>query len=272
MDRPKAYALDEDVTPRAINACIYSYPGVGKTALWGTGDRSVLIMDSDDGIDSAKALGSKALVVPVRDYDDLAGVAEWAQHDLHKEHPEVRWISWDSLTLFQDRALIDDLLVDAHAENPRQSEDVASQREYLMNMNRIGKYVRIFVGLPYNFGISAHVMTDVNPEDELIYMPAITGKRAGASFSSFIMGYMNVVGYLGLTPSGTRRMLTQPTGHYFAKDRFHALRTNGKGHLDNPTLPKIEALIKGARSSGAAPASPSRPRRPVRKAAAPSTK
>lgn len=262
MANPRSLADPRTGELRFANMCVYSYPGAGKTVLWGSGDESVFIMDSDDGIDSARTFGSKALYQPCTDYDELAKLYEYVRHDLPKEKPAVKWVVWDSLTLFQDRALIDEIVVQAHDENPRQSEDVASQREYLINMNRIGKYVRMFVGLPINFGISCHVMVEQDPEGNLIYMPAVQGKN----MASKVSGYCNIVGYLGRTPKGTRRMLTEPVGHYFAKDRFHALRSNGKGHIDNPTLPMIDDLLKRSREGGQASASPARPRRP-RKAA-----
>ena len=265
--RPKFIDLGEPeaIDLRYINMCVYSWPGAGKTVLWGSGDKTVAIMDSDDGIDSALAQGSSALVLPVTEYDDLVNAYEWVRHDMPKERPDIKWVTWDSLTLFQNRALIDEITVEAHDQNPKQSEDVASMREYLINMNRIGKFVRMFMGLPVNFGISCHVVVDQDPEGNLLYMPAVQGKN----MPSLIAGYMNVVGYLGQTPTGTRRLLTQPTGHYFAKDRFDALQTGGKGFLDNPTLPMIDRLIKGRRAKpGPAAAAPSRPRRPVKKAAA----
>lgn len=255
MANPKSFVLNEALGQRPINMCVYSYPGAGKTVLWGTGDESVWIMDSDDGIDSAIAQQSKARFTPVTDYDTLATMAEYFAHDVAREHPEVRWVVWDSLTLFQDRALIDEITVQAHDDNPKQPEDIASMREYLINMNRIGKYLRMFVGMPINFGVSCHVQVESDPEGELIYMPAVQGKN----MPSKTAGWMNVVGYYGETPSGNRRLLTQRTGHYFAKDRFNALRTGGKGHLDNPTLPQIEGLIRGTRAS--APAASPRRRR-----------
>lgn len=234
-----------------VNMCIYSWPGGGKTVLWGSGNEHVAILESDpEGVQAARSQGFTPHVIPVTDYDDLIAAYEYVKHDMPKEHPEVSWVTWDSLTLFQDRALIDDVLMDAAAANPKQSEDVASMREYLINMNRIGKYVRMFVDLPINFGVSCHVMPDVTPDGEIIYMPAVQGK----GMPSKIAGYMNVVGYLGIKADGTRRLLTETQEHYFAKDRFHALRTGSKGYIDDPTLPKIQKLVNASRKASGSPA------------------
>lgn len=262
MARPQSIVkISEDQSLSTINFLLYGHPGIGKTVFWGTGGEGVLIMDSDSGgTSSAKVRGSKAKKMPVVDYDQLGQAYEFLRYDKH----EFTWVIWDSLTLFQDRALVDDILQDAAAANPRQSADVASQREYLISQNRIGTYVRLFSDLPINFGISCHVMVGEDTEGDggLVYKPAISGKKG--SYSSYICGYANVVGYYGLTPKGNRRLITQRQGEFYAKDRFDALRTNDKGYLDNPTLPQIESLVQ-ARMNPSSHAAPRR-KRSTRKA------
>lgn len=269
MARPRSmYQLGEDspLRPKGANVGIMAFPGVGKTTLWGSGgdkefSKRVAIMNSDNSgsIVSAERSGSNAHIIEVFDYDQLAEAYEWVKHEAIPANA-LDWFVWDSATLFQDRVLIDDILVDAHLENPRQSEDVASQREYLINMNRIGKYMRLFVELPINFGVSFHVMSGTDPDGEVVYMPMMQGKKG--EFASYICGYLNVVAYLGVTQSGTRRLITDRSyaKDYFVKDQFHALRTNGKGYLDNPSLPKIDSLIKAV-TSGASSGAPVRRRR-----------
>lgn len=239
MSTPSSISSVSAATDSHLNMIVYAHPGTGKTVFWGTGGERMLIMDSDGGIDSARAFGSTARFAPVTDYDSLLEVYEWVKHEAIPKK-ELDFVVWDSLTLFQDRALIDDVLKDAAAKNPRQDPHVASQREYLVNMNRIGEMVRLFVDLPINFGFSAHVLPVPDPEGEIVYMPMITGKGMAAKIS----GYMNVVGYLA-AKDGKRRLLTQPKEHYYAKDRFNKLKTNGKGYIDDPTLPMIARLIQG---------------------------
>ena len=263
MTRPISIVSLEDVDPslNKISMGIYGHPGIGKTRLLGTGGPETLIMDSDShGTVSAKRARSKAHKAKVTDYTELAEMYDFLAHDKH----DFTWVWWDSITLFQDRGLIDDILVDAHLANPRQSEDVASQREYLVSQNRIGQYVRQFVDLPnINFGWTAHVMVGEDTEGDggIIYKPAISGKRG--TFSSYICGYMNIVAYMGLTPEGHRRLITQRTGEYYAKDRFHALRTNDKAYVQDVTLPQITQLVgkaMGWNQEGATALSPQRRR------------
>lgn len=150
LTRPASIApLSEQL--HSINWCVYSHPGVGKTVLAGTGEH-MLIMDSDHGTESAAAFGSKADRAPATDYDQLLEIYDYLAHDRHP----YTWVWWDSLTLFQNRVLIDDIMPDAVANNPRQEEFVPSQREYLINMNRLMRMVRLFVDLPIHFGVSCH--------------------------------------------------------------------------------------------------------------------
>lgn len=241
-ERPASLYSLGDERPRTINAGIYGWWGAGKTPMIGTG-KGTLILDCDHGVESAEASGSQADVMSVTSYAELQAAYEYLAYGTH----EYRWVWWDSISLFMDRALIDDVLKEAHEQNPRQSEDVASQREYLIQQNRIGTHVRQFCALPINFGWTAHVMTTVEAETgEVIYMPMIPGGKG--EFSSKICGYMNVVAYLGRTKSGTARLITNRTDHYYARDRFGALNSGeGKPYINEPSVPKIEELIKRKR-------------------------
>lgn len=274
--RPASYSDPDksDLAHATIKFLCYSHPGEGKTVLWATGGRDVLFINSDpEGTISGSAQGNHFHQVDAFDYDDLQQVYDWLKGD---KPTDFRWIVWDSLTLFQDAVLIDDIMVDAHAENPRQEEFVPSKREYLINMNKIGRYVRQFAALPYNLGISCHVMTTTESGgDGTLFMPQVQGKNMPGKIS----GYMNVVGYLGKAKDGAdapvvQRMKFRREGRYYAKDRWDALGP----HMDRPTLPKIEAAIEAKRKllleaernrSGAKPVAPVSPIR--RRRAQPTT-
>jgi hypothetical protein len=226
---------------RTINWLNYSWPGVGKTVLFGTASKGLFLDCDSGGSDAAAQQGSSCDVSYVNNYKELTEAFEFLRYgDGCKIYD---WVFWDSLTLFMDRSLYDDILLEAHDRNPeKQSRDVASQREYLVQQNRIASFIRDFCDLPINFGVAAHVMVEEAPgSEQLIYMPLIPGKRG--AFSSKVCGYMNVVTYMGTTEQGVRRLITQQNRNYFAKDRFAALRTGKNWRVDNPTVPKIEALI-----------------------------
>jgi hypothetical protein len=245
--RPSSYCRpgDDDPSLAKINMAVYSHPGEGKTVFWGSGSERVCFMVSDpEGTISARSLGFKPHSVQVTDYEELQEAYEWFAGSAEPKRNGIQWIVWDSLTLFQDRALADDIMVDAVAENPKQDVDVPSRREYFQSMNRIGRYVRQFVDLPYNFGISCHVLMDSAPDgDGTIFMPSVQGKN----MASKVSGYMNVVGYLGKAQNAegktVQRMQFRKQGRYYAKDRFNCLGGT-EGYMDRPTLPKIDTLVE----------------------------
>lgn len=241
MTRPSSmHKLGTPSDRQDINMMVYSHPGVGKTVFWGTGGPKLLFLDSDIGTQSAEAMGSKASSIPIRSYDDLSEAYDWLKHEALPKG-EFDWVVWDSITLFQDRALIDDILKSAAAANPRQDPHVASMREYLVNQNRMGEFVRLFVDLPVNFGASALVLPVEDPDGEIIYMPDIRGK----GMSPKICGYMNVVGYMSKKDKGVRRLIVANRQHYYGKDRFDKIKTDGKPYIDRPTVPMVEQLISG---------------------------
>lgn len=268
--RPSSYTTpnQSELAHATIKFLVYAHPGEGKTVFWGTGGPDVLFINSDpEGTISASAHGDRFHQVNAFDYDELQEIYDWLKGDAPTG---FRWIVWDSLTLFQDAVLIDDIMPDAAAENPKQEEFVPSRREYLINMNKIGRYVRQFSKLPYNFGISCHVMTTTESGgDGTLFMPQVQGKN----MPSKISGYMNVVGYLGKAQRSkedttvVQRMRFRREGRHYAKDKWDAL---GR-HMDRPTLPQVEKLIElkraqllAAEKAGvpdAAPRSPVRRRR-----------
>lgn len=248
---PASYAGpdDDDLRDATIKMIVYSHPGEGKTVFWGTGGERVLFINSDpEGTIAASAQGNRFHKVDAFDWDDMDQIYDWLKGDKPRD---FSWVVWDSLTLFQDEALIDDIMVDAvnNSKSGNQEPFVPSQREYLINMHRISQMVRQLSKLPYNLGISCHVMTTTESGgDGTIFMPQVQGKN----MPSKVAGYVNVVGYLGKrqveVPGGKKQIVQSMQfvrqGRYYAKDRWHALGE----FVDRPTLPLIEKKIEDRRA------------------------
>jgi hypothetical protein len=250
MSRPLSiYSLQEQALG-GPNIGIYAWPGSGKTGLFADAGPDTLIMDSDiRGSDTAAVLGSRAHAAQVSDYHGLEEIYDYLRNE---DHP-YKTVAWDSVTLFQDRTLIDEILRDAYEANPaKQSPDVPSMREYLVSQNRIGRYIRQFSELPITFVCTFHVMSIETPEGEIMYAPLLQGKEG--EVSTKISGYFNVLGHFYkkkevIEADGNKRNVEVRycrfvgNDQYVAKDRYTCLPRIMK----DPTIGKILKAIDAKR-------------------------
>lgn len=262
MSAPSSFVSNagEELVDTPIRQIVFSHPGEGKSVYWGSAPKALIMVSDPEGMISAAALGLKFSTVNVTDYGELQEVYEWLKED----KPDFEWVIWDSLTLFQDRSLHDDIMLDAVIDNPKQDRYVPSRREYLQSMNRIGDYVRRFTLMDYNIGISCHVMEQPAPDgDGMIFVPAIAGK----GMSSKVSGYMNVVSYLHkreVDGKIAQSMLMQPDPRrrLYAKNRFAG---STQQYFDRPSAAKFDATIKAWRQKVRSEAKPSASVKPAQR-------
>lgn len=242
MSRPLSiYSLAEQPLG-GPNIGIYAWPGAGKTGLFADSGENLLIMDADiRGSDTAAVLGSRAHAAQVSDYHGLEEIYQYLRNEDHS----YKTVAWDSVTLFQDRTLIDEILLDAYESNPKkQSPDVPSMREYLVSQTRIGRYIRQFSELPINFVCTFHVMAITTPDGETMWAPLLQGKDG--EVSTKISGYFNVLGHFykkkeEVDGKAVENRYCRFTGNheYVAKDRYNCLPRIMK----DPTIGKILGAI-----------------------------
>ena len=226
---------------------IVADPGVGKSSLIGSGAlagyRTLIVRPPTDHI-PASVMKSGAEQWVVHHWEDMDEVGSYCRHEAGEEFD---WVWLDSASGWQDTGL-DDIWANVLAQHPHRRQYSYDKGEYRINMNRLGEWVRHMAGIgTFNFGITAWSFETANPFNEdatqLQRWPWIQGK----GMPQRLTGYMNFVGQMAVLSNKEqtwRRLYTQATPTYFAKDQFDAFP---KGYVDNPTLPKIVDAINAAR-------------------------
>ena len=224
-----------------INMIVYGDPGAGKTALAASSPNG-LILDADLGVEAAASLGRDVDSHVCEDYNDLTEAYNYFRSGPGCD--EYDWVWLDSGTIFQEKALHDQIMVDLVAQQPHRNEFVPDMREYLINQNHLSKLIRHFCGLPINFGVTAYAEAYDIGEDVKVFMPMFQGGKG--TYSTKICGYVNVIAYLGTQKAKEKdggfqnRLLTRRAGRYYAKDRFDALDPV----IDNPDMVSITETIQ----------------------------
>lgn len=240
-----------------IKIGIHGDSGVGKSRLAATSPGKVLIakapyenIDSWLPADKARAARGEIEVATIRDENDLNGTNGLLQH-LREEGQIYDWVWMDGVqTIFE--AMMDDIWEVVIAEKPARARYGLDQAEYGINMDRLSRFLRYALGPDkFNFGFTAWSEKMISPDKDEDgdpiekLMPYIQGKGMALKFT----GYMNVVAYMSTTTvkgrsDNVRVLRTESSPNYYAGDKFDAFN----GRVLDPTIPKIEALVK--KSSG----------------------
>jgi len=240
-----------------VKGLFYGDPGVGKTFLLGTAmkfapTRPVLLLDSEAGTMSIRDTGVD--VVAVRSYEEVGQIAKWLKENNFarvgadgKIVPGQRYqtLCIDSLSELQ-RHVMRGILTAAVRKDPEHDPDIAEQRDWLKNAERVRKLVRGVRDL------DIHVLfTCLARERQDERTGAVTIKpHLPGQLADEVSGFLDFAGYMRI---GTvededndaegkrkkvliRRVYFQPAGHFLAKDRSGVLPV----YLDNPT---IEAIV-----------------------------
>jgi hypothetical protein len=260
-DRPNAIVpVAQDDDNNFINMVLYGDNGVGKTPMIGTGERTLILEADPRGTSSAKAAGSRADKMPVREHRDLLEAYEYLRHGGTDDY---HWVWLDSMALFQEGGLRG-IMEDLHARKSHREVWLPDKGEYGQNMNRIKLWVANMVDLPIHFGFTTTVHRQEDEDTgKVTYQPWIQGRNMIPT----VCGYMNMIAwmYTKVKEGGDQETVirTRKAGKYYARDRFNAIPN---GRMVSPSIPRIERLVskkleEGVTSSSAPKARKSTPTR-----------
>lgn len=249
IDLPDAI-IDLSEYDESVNFLLYADSGVGKTVFAGGAG---LILGVETGTVSAKRMGSKAKLWPIKTWPDLQRAYAW----IRKNPDAFSWVALDSVTAMQQLALKwileKEFKASGGAEGSRDI-DIPQIQDHQKWQNMFKRFIKGFCDLPVNVLFTALPLHVEDEEGMALVLPDLQGK--GYQIAQWVCAQMSVVGYMKLIRKKTgaeddkgepitrevRRVYFQRTAApHFAKDRYTVL---GK-FWDDPTLPEIDARIKG---------------------------
>ncbi|ACI12492.1 Sak4-like ssDNA annealing protein [Mycobacterium phage Konstantine] len=177
-----------------LNMLVYADSGTGKTVLAGSDDSVLFAAPEDDGLLSAKRMGSRAEKYDINGWEDLM--------ELHKDLMELveegepipyKWLAIDSITEMQAMCMRY-ILAKGKAENPDKDPDVPQIQDWQRYYILFEKMVRAFNDLPVNVIWTALARKVEDADGNEFMVPEIQGKDYGIAMKT--VSYMTVYGYM----------------------------------------------------------------------------
>lgn len=223
-----------------VKMLVYGDPGVGKTVFSCSGDRTIFIDVEGGSLSIQKRI--KAKKVARKRFDTFDEIEEFVR-GLREKGSKADTLVIDSITELQKKLM--DSIVAQHPEVKRPYGDGLTVGDWGYNTERMRRFIRMARDLDMNVIFTALAMDEKNEMTGAVK----TLPKMSSKLSADVCGYVDIVGYLYVdnvtNEDGesvpVRRMLVQPVGMYYAKDRSGALGNV----IDNPTFPDIYNTIFG---------------------------
>ena len=223
-----------------IKMLVYGDPGVGKTVFSCSGDKTIFIDVEGGALSVQSRIKSKNVVK--KKFEAFDEIEDFIRTLQEKGSGKADTLVIDSITELQKKLM--DYIVENHPEVKRPYSDGLTVGDWGYNTERMRRFTRMARDLDMNVIFTALAMDEKNEVTGAVKtMPKMSSKLAAD-----VCGYVDIVGYLYVdnvqTDEGTeavRRMLVQPVGSYYAKDRSGMLGTV----IDNPTFPDTYNMIFG---------------------------
>lgn len=228
------------MTKDTVKMLVYGDPGVGKTVFSCSGDRTIFIDVEGGSLSIQKRIKAKKVVR--KRFDTFDEIEEFVR-GLREKGSKADTLVIDSITELQKKLM--DSIVAQHPEVKRPYGDGLTVGDWGYNTERMRRFIRMARDLDMNVIFTALAMDEKNEMTGAVK----TLPKMSSKLSADVCGYVDIVGYLyvdNVTDEDgesmpVRRMLVQPVGMYYAKDRSGALGNV----IDNPTFPGIYNTIFG---------------------------
>lgn len=227
-----------------LKVLIYGDSGVGKTTLAGSVSEvdemmPALFVDVEGGTTSLSGKYDGVEVVRVKSWQEIQSV-----YNFLFDNPDLyKTVVLDSLFEIQKLALYSVMRMVTLKDKDR-DEDIPSLREYGKILEIMRKMVRAYRDLDMHVIVTA--LAETSKDDmtgAITTKPMFTGK-----FANEIPAFMDFVFYLYAQQkevkgdlTSVRRLLSQPTEKFVAKDRSGKLPIT----MQNPTFKEIYNTVKG---------------------------
>jgi AAA domain-containing protein len=218
---------------------------VGKTVLAGTAmdhmvTRPCLYLDVDGGVTTVRERADLD-VRQVRSMDEARQIFNdlYEAVDWEAKEPTLPFgsIVVDTLSELAKLDMRETMANTPAVKEGRQDKYVPSQREYLINGERVREIVRAYRDLPCHVFFMCHSGDARDNTNAQIFFPQFTGKLRHE-----IAGFLDIVGYMTaeVQDGETKRFLqVTKTKRVSAKDRTNKLG----GMVENPTIPSMFDMI-----------------------------
>lgn len=225
-----------------INGLIYGDPGAGKTYFCGTAAEveamsPVLFIDVEGGTKTIRSLYPEIDVLRIKESDGWLGFSKVYEELKAKGVMGYKTIIVDSATEAYKLAMyhVMDMTIKG---DPDRDPDIPARRDWGKAGELFRKMIRSFRDLDCHVFFTAHAAEVKDAKDgSVAILPSLPGKLARE-----IPGYLDEVFYIYTKTEKegvVRKLLTQPTEKYIAKDRSGKLPLS----LAEPTMSAVADLV-----------------------------